>query len=178
MRLVPGVVVHDGGPVAHARDLVAVVPPAHHARARPRVVSEPAVGLAVVVDDDAPVALVVGHDDRGVRVGFCGRPGAVEDDLAARVENDRQRDDGELDRYRGLEPGRQAEQPHAERLDALGQLAEDVGHADAREHAAGGPRDEHQADHDRGEVGADEAVEHGEELRVLHFLEAVVGADR
>mmetsp|Transcript_26441 Transcript_26441/g.57432 ORF Transcript_26441/g.57432 Transcript_26441/m.57432 type:complete len:638 (+) Transcript_26441:429-2342(+) len=49
--VVPGVAVRNGGAVGHARDLVPVVPPGHHAGILGGVVAQPPVGLPEVVDD-------------------------------------------------------------------------------------------------------------------------------
>ena len=51
VAVVPGVVVHQGGPVGHSRYLVAVVPPRHHASVIRRVLTQPIVGLAEVIKD-------------------------------------------------------------------------------------------------------------------------------
>lgn len=51
VAVVPGVVVHQRGPVGHPRDLVAVVPPGHDAGVLVRVLPQPVVGLPEVVQD-------------------------------------------------------------------------------------------------------------------------------
>eukprot|EP00959_Pyramimonas_sp_CCMP1952_P432642 9060109-Pyramimonas_sp.AAC.2 len=62
--VVPRVAVGDGGAVGHARDLVAVVPPGHHARVLGGVVPQPPVRLAEVVDDyRGPVAVPAAEHD-------------------------------------------------------------------------------------------------------------------
>ena len=45
MRIVPGVVVDEDGPVGHGRDLVAVVPPGHDLCVLGRVLAQPVVRL-------------------------------------------------------------------------------------------------------------------------------------
>ena len=64
--MVPSVAIGDAGALGDARDLVAVVPPRHHARVRGRVVPHPMVGLAVVIQDDLLPRLQPGleHDLR------------------------------------------------------------------------------------------------------------------
>ncbi len=64
MRVVPGVVVDERGPVTESGDLIAVVPPAGDFVLRVRVHSEPVIGLSVVVDD-VPVShsVLVRQDD-------------------------------------------------------------------------------------------------------------------
>ena len=51
VTVVPRVVVDERRAVAHAGDLVAVVPPRHHARLVARVLTQPVVGLAEVVQN-------------------------------------------------------------------------------------------------------------------------------
>lgn len=51
MSVVPGVVVDKSGTVGHTTNLVTVVPPGHDLGGRLRVLAEPLIGLAVVVDD-------------------------------------------------------------------------------------------------------------------------------
>ena len=79
VRVVASVVVDDDGAVAHARDLVAVVPPRHDLRVGHRVLSQPGVRLAEVVEDDQStvVALCLQYDGRA-RVGRAGHPVAVD----------------------------------------------------------------------------------------------------
>ena len=65
---IPRVSVRDGGAVGDARDLIAVVPPRHHARVLGGVVAQPPVRLDVVLDDDraAVLELALEHH-RGLR---------------------------------------------------------------------------------------------------------------
>mmetsp|Transcript_10385 Transcript_10385/g.17856 ORF Transcript_10385/g.17856 Transcript_10385/m.17856 type:complete len:356 (+) Transcript_10385:876-1943(+) len=66
--MVPRVPVRNGGPVGHARDLVAVVPPGHHARVLRGVVPQPPVRLAEVIDDHRrPVAVAAAQHDLRLR---------------------------------------------------------------------------------------------------------------
>lgn len=51
MAVVPGVVVHQRGPVGHAGDLVAIVPPRHDASVLVGVLPQPIVGLPEVIQD-------------------------------------------------------------------------------------------------------------------------------
>lgn len=51
VAVVPGVVVHQRGPVGHAGDLVAVVPPRHDAGVLVGVLPQPVVGLPEVIQD-------------------------------------------------------------------------------------------------------------------------------
>mmetsp|Transcript_8845 Transcript_8845/g.28034 ORF Transcript_8845/g.28034 Transcript_8845/m.28034 type:complete len:537 (+) Transcript_8845:4514-6124(+) len=64
--VVPGVPVGDRGAVGNAGDLVAVVPPGHHARVLRRLVAQPPVGLAVVVHHHLLPSVCLGfeHDLR------------------------------------------------------------------------------------------------------------------
>mmetsp|Transcript_18353 Transcript_18353/g.31378 ORF Transcript_18353/g.31378 Transcript_18353/m.31378 type:complete len:294 (-) Transcript_18353:1454-2335(-) len=99
VRVVPGVVVHDDGPVAHARDLVAVVPPAQDLRLLRRVLLQPVVGLSVVVNDDA-VAVGVDSarlDDLRVAQGLGRVEDGVEDVVFEDVNDHEDEDEGDLD---------------------------------------------------------------------------------
>lgn len=79
--LVPSVVVDDCGSVGHAGDLIAVVPPAEHFGVLFGVLTEPVVGLPVIVDDvAAAVAVGVAHYDCRVAVGLGCAPGPVENE--------------------------------------------------------------------------------------------------
>lgn len=60
MTVVPRVVVHQCGPVSHARYLVAVVPPGHDACVFVSVLPQPVVGLPEVVQD-VPGSIRVGR---------------------------------------------------------------------------------------------------------------------
>lgn len=51
VRIVPSVVVHQSGAVAHAGDLVAVIPPGHDAGIFVSVLPEPVVRFAEIVND-------------------------------------------------------------------------------------------------------------------------------
>lgn len=51
VAVVPGVVVHQRGPVGHPCDLVAIVPPGHDADVLVCVLPQPVVGLPEVVQD-------------------------------------------------------------------------------------------------------------------------------
>lgn len=53
MRIVPGVVVHERCSVGHSGNLVAVVPPGHDPRVLVRVLPQPIVSLAEVVQNVA-----------------------------------------------------------------------------------------------------------------------------
>ena len=53
MSVVPSVVIHEDGPVGHGCDLVAVVPPRHDLGILGCVLTQPVVGLAEVIKDDA-----------------------------------------------------------------------------------------------------------------------------
>mmetsp|Transcript_21668 Transcript_21668/g.58326 ORF Transcript_21668/g.58326 Transcript_21668/m.58326 type:complete len:386 (-) Transcript_21668:594-1751(-) len=66
MLVVPSVAVGNGGAVGDARDLVAVIPPGHDARIRGRIIAEPPVGLAVVVNEHggAVAEVPLHHDGR------------------------------------------------------------------------------------------------------------------
>ncbi len=72
LTVVPRVVVNQSRPVGHPCNLISVVPPAHHDSVLGRVLAEPVVRLAEVVDDVLAPIGVLGceHDGRG-RV--CGR---------------------------------------------------------------------------------------------------------
>ena len=62
MRVVPRVVVDERGPVGHASNLVAVVPPRHDSRVLGRVLPEPVVCLAEIVQNVATAASTnMGH---------------------------------------------------------------------------------------------------------------------
>ena len=81
VRVVPRVVVHQRGPIGHAADLVPVVPPGHDFGIWRRILPQPVIRLAVVVDDVlAPVRQSAGKDHRRRRVGVGCDPGAVQDE--------------------------------------------------------------------------------------------------
>ena len=73
--VVPRVAVGDGRAVAHPVDLVAVVPPRHHTRVLGRVVAQPPVGLAEVVDQHGASGTVspAQHDLRQGHARPCER---------------------------------------------------------------------------------------------------------
>lgn len=78
VSVVPGVVVDQSRTVSHTADLVAVIPPGHDLGSGLGVLTEPLVGLAVVINN---VLGAVGHarsqDNGWRRVGVGGDPGAV-----------------------------------------------------------------------------------------------------
>ena len=51
VTVVPRVIIHQSGPVGHAGDLVAVVPPRHDTRVLVCVLPQPVVGLPEVIQD-------------------------------------------------------------------------------------------------------------------------------
>ena len=51
MTIVPGVIVDQGRSIGHTGNLVSVIPPGHHACLLVRVLSQPIVGFAKVVQD-------------------------------------------------------------------------------------------------------------------------------
>ena len=89
VRVVPGVIVHDDGAVAHTGHLVAVVPPGHELGVLVGVHAHPVVRFAVIVEDRArAVAILRGcaleegkkkatDDDGGRGVRFRGNEAAV-----------------------------------------------------------------------------------------------------
>jgi hypothetical protein len=51
VAVVPSVVIHQGGAVGHACDLVTIVPPAHHTSLAVRVLGQPVVSFSEIVKD-------------------------------------------------------------------------------------------------------------------------------
>ena len=68
MFVVPSVAVSEGGAVADAGDLIAVIPPGENARVSGSFVAEPEVPLAIIVDD---LGATVGHSvfEHDLRLG-------------------------------------------------------------------------------------------------------------
>ena len=92
MSVVPCVVVNEDGPVAHAGNLVAVVPPGEDLRVLLGVHLKPVVGLAEVVDDNTrAIVTSAGQNDRRGRIGLGSHVSRVVD--VARKEPDQEEDD-------------------------------------------------------------------------------------
>ncbi len=51
MCVVPRIVIHQGRPICHSTNLIPIIPPRHDLGLLGCVLSEPAVGLSVVIDD-------------------------------------------------------------------------------------------------------------------------------
>lgn len=56
--VVPGVVVHNDGAVAHPRNLIAIIPPRQHFVVLFCILFQPVVGFSVVVDYD-PITIIL-----------------------------------------------------------------------------------------------------------------------
>ena len=197
VRVVPCVVVDQRGPISHAANLVAIIPPRHDLGVFGRVLAQPLVRLTIVVDDVlAAVSQPAGQDNGGGRVGVGGDPCAVHDE--------QDQIDGHGSDHGGLgNPRVHADKGLARRLEAalggllgrclgallslaldgLGRLGsevvvEDGRHGDGSRDTDDGSEREHQTDHDAGKVAAKQGVDHDEDVLVPQVLEAEVDTGR